>query len=227
MPPGLSPIVASMPLPAPSITPGRCTTPDPGASSAQIIPAPPPPTPGREPPTARGTLPPAPPPTGRTTPLAAAFTWVNQELQAVFDSTGINRAITVSGKAIAHGLTFNSGATSYSFNGGSLTVTTGGIIANEGVTINSPLYIGGPQSWNVASGRTLSVTGSLHTIISDLTFSGAGNTTISSTIDGGGTINAVGGVRPGGLIQAGAGTVTLSGATTFHGNITAQAAPAP
>ena len=42
------------------------------------------------------------------------FTWVNQELQAVFDSTGSNRTITVSGTVIAHGLTINSGATGYS-----------------------------------------------------------------------------------------------------------------
>ena len=36
-----------------------------------------------------------------------AFTWVNQELQAVFDNSGTNRAITISGTVIAHGLTFN------------------------------------------------------------------------------------------------------------------------
>ena len=89
-------------------------------------------------------------------------------------------------------------------------------MTSENVTINSPLYIGGPQSWNVASGKTLSITGPLHTIISDLTFSGAGNTTISSTIDGGGIINTVGGAKPGGLIQAGTGIVTLSGATSFR-----------
>ena len=118
-----------------------------------------------------------------------AFTWVNQELQAAFDNTGTNRAITVSGTVIAHGLTFNSGATGYSFSGGSLTVTAGGIQANESVSFSSPVYIGGPQSWNVACGKTLTVTGPLHTIISDLTFSGAGTTTISGEIDGGGVLN--------------------------------------
>ena len=82
-----------------------------------------------------------------------SFTWVNQELQAVFDNTASNRAITVGGTVIAHGLTFNAGATGYSFSGGSLTVTSGGIQASESVTINSPLYVGGPQSWTVASGK--------------------------------------------------------------------------
>ena len=95
-------------------------------------------------------------------------------------------------------------------------------MTSENVTINSTVYIGAPQSWNVAAGKTLTVTGPLHTIISDLTFSGAGNTTISSTIDGGGVINTVGGAKPGGLIQAGTGTVTLSGTTNFSGNITVQ-----
>ena len=74
----------------------------------------------------------------------------------------------------------------------------------------------------MAAGKTLSITGPLHTIISDLTFSGAGTTTISSTIDGGGVLNTVGGAKPGGLIQAGTGVVTLSGITQFSGDITAN-----
>jgi autotransporter-associated beta strand protein len=150
-----------------------------------------------------------------------AFTWVNQELQAVFDNTGSNRAITVGGTVIAHGLTISSGGTGYTFTGGSLTVTAGGIQANESVSFGSHMYIGGPQSWNVASGKTLTVTGPLHTIISDLTFTGAGTTTISGAIDGGGVLNSQG-AKPGGLIQAGSGPVYLTGATTFSGDITVQ-----
>ena len=152
-----------------------------------------------------------------------AFTWVNQELQAVFDNTGNNRSITLGGTVIAHGLTFNTGATGYSFTGGSLTVTVGGIAANENVTINSHVYIGGPQSWTVASGKTLTVNGPLHTVISDLTINGSGNTIISGPIDGGGYINIYGGAKPGGLIQAGSGSLTLAGsAFNFTGDITAN-----
>ena len=121
---------------------------------------------------------------------------------------------------IAHGLNFS--ATGYSISSGSLTVTSGGIVTSESVTISSDVYIGAPQSWNVAAGKTLSITGPLHTIISDLTFSGAGTTTISNTIDGGGVLNTVGGAKPGGLIQAGTGVVTLSGITQFSGDITAN-----
>ena len=42
-----------------------------------------------------------------------SFTWVNQELQAVFDSTASRKAITVSGAVIAHGLTISTSG--YSF----------------------------------------------------------------------------------------------------------------
>ena len=89
------------------------------------------------------------------------------------------------------------------------------------MSFSSNVYIGGPQSWSVASGKTLTVTGPLHTIVSDLTFSGAGTTTISGAIDGGGLLNSQG-AAPGGLIQAGSGPVYLTGTTNFSGNITAQ-----
>ena len=63
-----------------------------------------------------------------------AFTWLNQELQAVFDSSGSHKAITVSGPAIAHGLTIS--APGYSFSSGTatdsaLTITAGGITSDR------------------------------------------------------------------------------------------------
>ena len=133
---------------------------------------------------------------GNWSNAGTAYKWVNQETAATFDATGTNRTISISGTAIAHGLTFSAGATDYSFTGGGLTVTVGGITAQESVTIDSPITIGGPQSWNVTSGKTLTV-GAVHTVISDLTINGAGNTVISGAIDGGGVINTVGGVRAG------------------------------
>ena len=71
----------------------------------------------------------------------SAYSWVNQETAAVFNASP-NNNITISGPAIAHGLTFNSGDTGYVFSGGSLTITAGGITADESVTINSPVTIG-------------------------------------------------------------------------------------
>ena len=150
-----------------------------------------------------------------------SFTWVNQELQAVFDNTASNRAITVGGTVIAHGLTFNTGATGYSFSGGSLTVTAGGIQANENVTINSPLYVGGPQSWTVAASKALTINGALHTIISDTTIAGAGDVTVNGAIDGGGVANATHcGAKPGGIIKNSTGALTLASVGNFGGDIT-------
>ena len=145
-------------------------------------------------------------------------------MQAVFDSTGSNKAITVNGPVIAHGLTISASGYSFAASGTAsyLTVTAGGITSTNSVTFSTPIYIGGPQSWNIASGNAMTVSGALHTIISDLTFSGAGTTTISGAIDGGGILNA-NGAAPGGLIQAGTGPVYLTSATGFAGNITAQA----
>ena len=50
---------------------------------------------------------------------------------------------------------------------------------------------------------------------------------ITSTIDGGGVMNIYGGAAPGGLIQAGSGTVTLSGTPNFAGNITVNSGAGP
>ena len=123
-----------------------------------------------------------------------AFTWVNQEVGATFDNTATQRTIRISGTAIAHSLTFT--GTGYSINGGALTVTAGGITANQSVTINSPLTVGAPQAWTVAPGKNLTAW-SIHTVISDLTLNGAGSTIITGSVDGGGAANLEGAPRAG------------------------------
>ena len=68
--------------------------------------------------------------------------WVNQETQATFDATASNRTIQIINPVIAHDLIFN--ASGYSLNNdsnGALTVTAGGIQANQSVTINVPVTI--------------------------------------------------------------------------------------
>jgi autotransporter-associated beta strand protein len=152
---------------------------------------------------------------------ANGLAWVNQETAATFDATATNRTISIANTVIAHQLTFN--ASGYTLNNGyngALTVTNGGIQANQSVTINVPVYVGAPQTWTTAAGMTLNVTGALHTIISDLTIAGAGNTTIGGPIDGGGIINTYGTALPGNLIMSGTGVLTLSGASSYSGNIT-------
>ena len=125
--------------------------------------------------------------------------------------------MSLSGKVIAHGLTISTGATGYVFNGvdnPSLTITVGGITANESVAINSPVKIGGPQTWTVASGKTLTIGGDLHTIISPLTITGSGDTVLAGSIDGGGAAN-VGGIAPGTITKTSTGVLHFTGAGTY------------
>ena len=150
----------------------------------------------------------------------AAFTWVNQEVAATFDNTGGNRAITINGTAIAHALTVS--GTGYSFSGGSLTVTAGGITANNSFAINAPVTVGAPQTWLTAAGQTLTINGDVHTVISTLTVNGAGNTYISGMIDGGGAINSEG-APAGNLIKNGAGTLSICGPSNYQSAITINA----
>jgi autotransporter-associated beta strand protein len=157
---------------------------------------------------------------GTSTNWSGTFQWVNQEVQAVFGSSATNKAITINGPVIAHGLTISSSGYSLAANANSaLTITSGGMTASNSVSFSTPIYIGGPQTWNIASGATLSVTGPLHTIVSDLTFAGAGTKTISGAIDGGGVLNTYG-AKPGGIIQTGTGTLTITGTSNFAGNVT-------
>ncbi|MBN2218613.1 MAG: autotransporter-associated beta strand repeat-containing protein, partial [Pirellulales bacterium] len=148
------------------------------------------------------------------------YYWQNQETSAIF--TGAGGTVTLSGTVIAHGMTIESGATGYSFTGGTgLTLTAGGITAGESITLDTPVTIGGPQSWNVASGRTITVNSPIHTVISTLTLEGMGNVIINGNIDGGGAINTYGGAKPGGLIKANTGSLVLTG-TSYDNDFTVQ-----
>jgi autotransporter-associated beta strand protein len=107
-------------------------------------------------------------------------------------------AITLSGKVIAHGIAVNAATTGITLNGTndpSLTITAGGITADQSLTINSQVKIGAPQTWNVASGKSVSINGDLHTIISKLTLRGSGDVYLSGKIDGGGVANQAGATR--------------------------------
>ena len=79
-----------------------------------------------------------------------SYAWENKETSATFNASASGTNITLVGKVIAHGLTVSSGATGYVFSGtasnGSLTVTGGGINANESVSIYAPVTIGDSAS---------------------------------------------------------------------------------
>jgi fibronectin-binding autotransporter adhesin len=152
-------------------------------------------------------------PAGNSIPT---YAWENTEISATF--SGTETAVNLSGKVIAHGLTIASGTGTCAFNGvnnPSLTITVGGITANGNVTINSPVKIGGQQTWTVASGKTLTVNGDLHTIISPLTITGSGHTYLGGSIDGGGAAN-LGGMAPGSITKSGSGVLHFTGAGTTY-----------
>jgi autotransporter-associated beta strand protein len=148
----------------------------------------------------------------------ATYTWQNQETAATFNTPG--SAVSINNTVVAHSIAVSSAG--YTFNGvnnGALTVTSGGITANESVTINVPVSVGAPQTWNVASGKNLTVP-AVHTIISPLTLQATGNVTITGSIDGGGVMNTAGGAAPGTLTKNGGGTLYLSGAATYAAPLT-------
>jgi autotransporter-associated beta strand protein len=151
---------------------------------------------------------------GQWVTAASPYSWENKETAAIFAGTGGTTTVALSGTIIAHSLAFQplgTGSAGYSLSGGALTVTAGGITARESATIDSPLTVGGPQTWTVAAGKTLTLGTSIHTVISTLTVAGQGDTTILGAVDGGGTINALG-APAGGWLLTSSGTLSLAGA---------------
>jgi autotransporter-associated beta strand protein len=76
----------------------------------------------------------------------------------------------------------------YSFTGGSLTVDEGGVAANESVTIGSALSLSGVQDWSVATGRTLTVAGTVGNGGNRLTVRGEGDAALAGVVSGTGEL---------------------------------------
>ena len=82
--------------------------------------------------------------------------------------------------------------------------------ATQNVTISaSTVTLGAAQSWNVTTGRSLTLTSSLNTNGNVLTFQGAGTSVVSGAVSG-----------TGGLQMSGTGVVTLSGGNSYSGGTT-------
>jgi len=103
--------------------------------------------------------------------------------------------------------------------GSTLTLGGGGILMDDAgaftLTINAPLALGAIQGWVNNSGGLLTITGGINANASgdNITFSGSGNTTISSVVSG-----------PAVITQNNAsGTLTLSGNNTYSVGTVLQA----
>ena len=122
---------------------------------------------------------------------------------AVFGGTA--GTVTTSANVTVAGLVFNTDG--YIIAGSStILIKSGGITANGNVTINAPLSLSTAQSWTVASGKLLTVGGTVDTGGRLLTITGAGNAAISGIIS-----------STGSLTKTGTGLLTLSGANTYTG----------
>ena len=136
-------------------------------------------------------------------------------------SSGDNAyTVTVSGTQSARSLNFQAAGAAM-ISGGAITLGNGGVsiswyayntTVNGAVTINSPVTLGGSQTWLLnATSASLSQTGSLDLGAYTLTVAGIGSVTLSGVIGG-----------TGGLTVTGAGTTTLNGSAvnTYTGNTT-------
>ena len=105
--------------------------------------------------------------------------------------------------------------------GGALTLGASGIdmsVATQNLTFGGdPVSLSANQTWNVASGRTLTFTGSTLNLntgtAATLTLAGAGNVSFNATTD---VISGTGG----NIVKYGTGTLTLGALNTYTGSTT-------
>jgi autotransporter-associated beta strand protein len=87
-----------------------------------------------------------------------------------------------------------------------------GITADGDSNVAARLLFTGAQTWTIADGKTLTVSGDIANAGNLLSLAGAGNSLISGALSG-----------TGGLSKSGLGNLTLSGANTFSGTTTLSA----
>ncbi|MCC6126423.1 MAG: autotransporter-associated beta strand repeat-containing protein [Pirellulales bacterium] len=154
-------------------------------------------------------------------------------VNAYFNPAGAS-AIAVSGGVAAQSMNINGAG--YTFSGGTITVNSGGITANESASIASAVTLGGSQTWTAAASKTLAVSGNISGGLYTLTAKGAGAVNLSgvNSLDlfkvgdasGGGNLNVTGGTTTIGnhLVigygnSASVGVLTVSGGTvTMNGS---------
>ena len=131
---------------------------------------------------------------------------------AIFGKGGAGGTVLLGANTTAKSLTFNSLSSGNYIIGPNaaetLTVNTGGILANESATINANMILSGAQTWTAVAGKTLTIGSSAITNGANLlTVFGAGNTNINGALGSG----------AGGLTMSGSGALTLGGTNTFTG----------
>ena len=116
--------------------------------------------------------------------------------------------------------------------GNTLTLGASGITASynsttlNNATLGCALTLSSPQSWNIASGQTLTASGAV-TFTGGLTINGTGTVTLSAANTGAGglTINGGSSATLGTITSAGTGTITINGTMTFPSTFTGGTFP--
>jgi autotransporter-associated beta strand protein len=144
--------------------------------------------------------------------------WVNNN-DAIFDVPGTTvGAVTLGSGITTNSITFNTSG--YTVAGGGFTLTnTGSITVNAPATITAPIALGAAQSWNVASGQTLTASGGISGSGMALTKSGPGILFLGGpgTFTGKFTVNAgTAEIDAGGSIANGSGGIAATGPGTLN-----------
>jgi len=151
---------------------------------------------------------------------ATHHSWSNGNYAAVFAPTG-GGTVTVSNGISAYSVSIATNAAGYAFAGGSLTNGNGGITANESASFANPLSAGGLQTWCIATGKTLTVSGPLNIFIHALNVSGEGAAIIAggiSDVANDPTTNNAFLFDSSLLLKTGNGVLTIVGSNSFTGS---------
>ncbi len=154
------------------------------------------------------------------TSSGASVSWANGEEAAVFSNSG-GGTITLTSGLSAHSLTFSSTGYTLAGSGSTMCVTVGGIKADESASINTKLTLGGSQTWTVASGKTLTVSGTVDQHISSLTLAGSGSVTLNAVMMDVRNKSAFDGLLTGylcGVVKNNAGDFNIGGASIYVGD---------
>jgi autotransporter-associated beta strand protein len=166
-------------------------------------------------------------PTG--TDLTAGASWTGNAVPgsgniALWSSGSLGGALTMASSESWLGISETAATADIAVTGaGTLTLGTNGIdmsAAANNLSWSTPITLGGAQSWNVISGKTLTVPGAV-AINSLLTINGTGTVSLSVSNNGaGGVALNSGTLTLGNASAAGTGTITLGGGTVSMAAIT-------
>ena len=125
--------------------------------------------------------------------------------------SGATARFTASGTSVVSVATVTAHAmivdgSGYSFTGGPLTLDRGGVAANASLAVGSSVSLADAQEWTVATGKTMTVSGTVDNGGNRLTVLGEGDAALAGVVSG-----------AGGLTKDGTGTLLIDAYDTYTG----------